>query len=278
MGVHSGRFAVVNGQKGVRTWSINDTSAPVKYVASNTKHGTGRRPGIQSWTGSFGCYGVRPIVMPGSFFDFKGYTSPDDDVSGDGVCYEGQAIVDSIVLNWNWQTAEIINHVVNFSGHLSLTITDTEYSDATVPDFSGSLSTKVQWCVPAGEMADWENLVSAALTISCPSVPYVNSSTLGLTGRKAGPAIDWTLSMVEQETTRGTPNLNAQIELKMFDSLAAFWSLKWGIVKEFTGITVDRETGAIIQRTCNIEWMGFDAAGVAGEIKLPAAGSTFWPA
>jgi hypothetical protein len=84
--------------------------------------------------------------------------------------------------------------------------------------------------------------------------------------------------MVEQETTRGTPNLNAQIELKMFDSLAAFWSLKWGIVKEFTGITVDRETGAIIQRTCNIEWMGFDAAGVAGEIKLPAAGSTFWPA
>src|SRR5689334_13065677 len=105
MAVHSGRFAVVNGQPSLRNWTITENRPAAKAVNSATRQGTSRRKGPASWSGSFGQYGHTPLVMPGEQFSFAGYTSPSNDVSGSGQVYSGLARVSSVVITWNWAAA-----------------------------------------------------------------------------------------------------------------------------------------------------------------------------
>jgi hypothetical protein len=275
MGVHSGRFGVVDGISTVRNWSINDVSAPQKFVASNTLNGAGRRKGIRSWSGSFGVYGHTPPVMPGEFFAFAGYTSPDDDVSGDGTVYTGDAVVDSIALTVNWQNGEIISNVVNFSGHLVLTNSTDEYLDVTAPTVPEVCGAKIQHdAATPGTFADWENIAQATLNISAANGSYVNSSTNCWTGRKAGP-VDATLSVVEQETSRSDLDIYDDVQIKLYVTASLFWHFKWMHLKEFSNISVDRESGAILSRTANFEKNGF-VGGATGFIKKPDT-TTWWP-
>lgn len=270
MTVHSGKHGSCNGLSTLRNWQVSDVSAPQKAIASNTKNGVARRRGIRSWTGSAGFYGATPPVMPGEFFDFGGYTSPDDDVSGDGVIYEGEALVDSVTITWNWGNGEIISSNMSFSGHLELTSDSGEFLDASTPDLPEICGTKI--LTPTTE---WENVVQATLTITAANQPYVNSSTGCWTGRKAGP-IDCTLAVVEQNVERDFLSIYDDVELKLFTTATLFWHLKWMHLKEFTGINVDRESGAILSRTANFEKNGF-VSGSTGFIKKPDT-TTFWPA
>src|SRR5947207_1860310 len=97
MGVHSGKFAAVNGKSTVRNWSINDTNATKAFIASNTGGGTGRLKGNHDWSGSYSQYSGIPAVMPGSALSFTGYSAPDSDVNNTtGKTKSGTAIVDSI--------------------------------------------------------------------------------------------------------------------------------------------------------------------------------------
>lgn len=278
MGVLSGKYGVVNGKTTTRQWSINDNHAPKRYRASNTKNGAGRRNGIRSWSGSFNQYGAVPSVMPGALFTFSGYTAPTTGVLGtNGLIYTGTAIVDSVVITWNWGSGDILSMVTNFSGHLDLASSEAgALTDATAPTVPPICGTKITYD-DTGDV-EWENLLQATLTISAENQSYVNSSTGCWTGKTPGP-IDWTASVTEQEVLRDILNIGDDYEFKFWVDDTDFWKLKWGKVKEFTGITVDMEGGGIIQRTVPLEMQGFaESNGAAGSITLPGAVSAWWPA
>jgi len=288
MGVHSGKFGVVNGMSTVRTWSINDSMAPKPYVASNTLFGTGRRRGIETWNGSFGAYGHTPSVFPGEQFEFIGYTAPDNDVTGPGLRYKGQSLVENVQINWNWGGGDIINSVVNFQGHIGLTIqpAGNELYDLSIPEVPEVVGTKIEYSTNGVDFVEWENLLSATLTISCALQEYVNSSSVDTddrvwTGRKSGP-IDFTLAITEQDVDRSKFEKGDSLVIRAYVNATEYYELKWTQVAEFTGITVDRETGAIIQQTVNLNMDGFDPAALTynaatGHILLPS-GEQWWPA
>ena len=96
--------------------------------------------------------------------------------------------------------------------------------------------------------------------------------------RVAGP-IDWTLAMVQEDVDRSSQGFllgTTNVHLKLYTTAVLFWSLKWGMVKDYTGINVDRSTGAVISQTVNIEMNGFEGSNV-GDIILPGAGANWWP-
>ena len=279
MGVHSGRFAVVDGVDTVRNWQITDTQSLTRYVASNTRGGAGRKRAVNEWSGAYAAYGGTPTHMPGDIFSFAGYGSPDNDVSGAGLTYSGQAIVDSIVVNWNWVAGEIINHVVNFSGHLALTTASATHTDVTNPDVPEVCGTKIEYVdTPNVEIP---NLASATFTLSIENVEYVNSSTIVSgecwKGRKAGTPIDWTLAAVVDDNLRSGvfPAKGDDQELWLYVDATTYWQLRWGTVKDFTGINADRETGAILQQTINWEMNGFNPG--VGLIRRPGDVADWWP-
>lgn len=278
MSVHSGRFCAINGVGGLRDWTASETSTPAKVVDSATKNASLRRKGPKSWSGSYNASGGLPDLMPGESFSFIGYTAPTSGIEGEvGWRLSGNAIVDSVTINWNWQSQEVLSHSVQFQGDLGLSkASGAAILDVSTPAYDHLVNAFIDWAINGAASAVWGDLVSASLTFTNPSVQYVNSSTGGLTGRKPGPAIDWTLSVVENDFAKASPALGDQVELKLYTTNALFWHLKWGIVKDFSNLNVNRTTGEIISRTVAIEMNGFDDAGVAGTIIKPGA-VTFWP-
>jgi hypothetical protein len=218
--------------------------------------------------------------MPGETFAFKGYTAPDDDASGDGINFEGSAIVDQIVVTWNWATGAIIMVDVTFSGNGALaqtTATLTDATDPTVPETCGTIF-QYDMAITVPDWTLWADLVSATLTITSANVTVVNSGTANWTERKAG-IIDWALSVVQDDVDRSSQDFDMDdevVQFKLFTNATEFWLLQFGMVREFTGITVDPETGAIIQQTVNFDMNAHDGSDI-GTITLPGAGSAWWP-
>lgn len=278
MGVHSGKFATVNGMSTVRNWTIVDDITNPKYTASNTLGGTGRQSGVQSWNGSFAFYGGLPLVLPGESFAFLGYTAPDDDISGVGMRGSGNAVVDSVVVTYNWSNGDIISSVANFTGDLDLTwLAGVQVVDATVPNVPSVCGAKIETSDDGAAFTVLPNVTQAVLTISAANQKYVNSSTNCWTGVKPGP-IDFTLAITREDNLINTLAKGANKVIKLWNSGTAldFWLLKWAKVKGFTGITANAETGEIIKHTVTLEKNGF-VGGVVGEISLPGD-VAFWPA
>lgn len=270
MGVHSGKFAVIDGLGTMRNWSVNDVSNAQKFVASNTRCGTGRVRGTRDWTGNVSAYGAVPLVMPGQYFDFRGYTAPANNVSGSGPCASGNALVESVTITWNWGNGEILAHQINFGGNGELTWIDDFFEDVSVPVTPIVCGTKI-----LQEDEIWPNLVQASLTLTAPMLPYVNSATDCWTYRRSGP-FDWTLSLTEQNNERdGLPEISSDLDLKLFVNASEFWHLRWGHLIDYSNLSVDRETGAIISRTVNLGMSGF-VGGETGHVLMPDE-STFWP-
>ncbi len=282
MTVHSGKFGVVNGQSTVRNWTVNDLQEPQPFVASNTKAGTGRRVGIYDWTGSFGNYGGQPNVMPGDAFAFSGLTAPDTDVQGTtGVTYDGLAMVDSVVITWNWGAGEILSYVVNFSGDGELTNSSAILSDVTVPDVPIIADTNIEYeTVVPDTFTAWLDLAQAVLTLTTANQPYVNSGTIQsgkVVRRRVKGITDFTIAITDQANERtGLPDLGDDLRLRMFINATEFYELQWGQLTDYSGILTDIETGAIIQRTANVGMNGYDDTGTEGTIILPDL-TVWWP-
>jgi len=66
------------------------------------------------------------------------------------------------------------------------------------------------------------------------------------------------------------------VQLKLFVDATKFWELQFGIVRDCTGITANRETGAVIARTQNVDMMAHNGA-TMGKVNRPD-GTTWWPA
>lgn len=285
MTVHSGKNANVNGVPTMRQWSIEERVTPARATASSTKQGVQRKKGVRAWSGSINCYGATPIVLPGQSLSFIGYGAPTDDVSGNGHRYSGTAYCNSVSVNWNWKSAEIISHTINFVGHLALTkALGADPGDTTVPDTPPVVGTKLEYKKVGGAFVELANLTSASLTLTRQIQSYVNSSTLvtGVcwTGQRVGAPMDWTLALQQEDDERVDAamfDIGDDLELKLYADATAYWSLVWGYVEGFTGITVDRESGAILSRTINL---GMDCyyGNNDGEVITPSAVTWFPPA
>lgn len=286
MGVHSGKFGVVNGYSTVRNWAVVDTMTFQEIVASNTRGGKARRKAIHDWNGSFGGWGACPAVMPGVEFTFQGYTAPDDDTEGSaGVCYEGPAIVESVQIVWNWEAGEVINWTVTMAGNGRLTTSSDVYEDVTDLDAPPVCGTKIEYLDgDNGDGSDahteWDNAAQATLNITAANLTYVNSSTIESgecwTKRKPG-IIDWSLAVVEQDNIRTKFDKGDDLFIKLYANAVDYWHLAFAKVREFTGLTVDRETGAILAQTVNMDAnMRRDSDDVFGFIR-DCEGLEFWP-
>lgn len=288
MGVFSGKFGIANGVSTTRGWSISEQQASARAIASNTKFGPARRKGVHSWTGSYRAYGGQPSAMPGDLITFTGYTAPDDGATPGGIGQKlsGQAMVDSVAVTWAWERGELLNHVVNFSGHLQLDKSKAVQAlDATDPDLDPIGVTKVEWRERTQVDPDPWNLMAAmtqaVLNLSAANQQYVNSDTVVAgevwTGRRAGN-VDWNLSLSQQETNRSTAptfDIGDDLQLRLYVDAAAFWHLNWGHVRDFTGLDVDREGGSIIGRTINLDMNGVFGSSY-GTVTLPDL-TVWWP-
>ena len=287
MGVFSGRLGIIDGQSTVRNWNVSEVGTLPKYVASNTRGGSSREKGTRDWTGGFGLYGAIPSILPGDQFAFKGMTSADDLTEGNaGEQLSGSARVLSLTVNWNWAGGELLSMEVSFGGHLVLTKANAVLTqDLTVPASLPIAGTKIQHSADGASWHDIPNLTTASLTIVSEVPTYVNSSTFDAatealwTGRTKGP-IDWTMSMNQEDNkpggTNGYPAIDSKHQLRCYINSTEFWLLKWAQFSDYSNLTVDRESGAIISRTLNCGMAGIKD-GVDGSITLPGAGSAWWP-
>lgn len=280
MPIHGGRYGKINGIDAVADWQISDNGTLAQYRNSGTGAGMGRKQGTTSWAGSYNGHGATPTVLPTEIFPFLGLAGTDDDFapSGVGLTYGGDVIVDSININWDWASGNIISHSVGFSGHLGLTrltADETEFSSA-VSNPESSNGCIFQYSSDDGDTwTTFTAMTNAALSIMAANQSYVNSDTAGRTGRKPGP-IDWQLQITCESNIYGNGLVKGQSYWwRCFVNSEEFYDLKWGRVKEFTGINVNPQTGSIISQTVAIE---MDAAlnGALGFIKLPTGG-TYWP-
>lgn len=278
MGYHSGMWGVINGQSTVRNWSLNTTSSPFAYKASNTAGGTARVDGTKDWNGSFNQLGAIPLLMPGDSFAFAGYTAPDDDVLGsNGTCYSGTAIVDQVVCSWNWGASEALNIAVNFSANGVISSASSIYSDATAPQEYTICGTKIEYG-DSGSETELENVAAATLTFSAANQGSVNSSSSCYMQRRPGP-IDWTAAITLEDNTQPITLGTSERFLFYIDD-TYYWELQWGLIRDYSNLTVNRETGAIIRQTMNVDMDGIKS-GVQGTITLPGtssgAGEEWWP-
>lgn len=270
-GVHGGRFCVINGITGARNWQINDNGQLSKYVNSATAIGSGRKPGTTSWGGGFAGHGPLPPVMPGDLFGFTGFTAPDDEILGhQGPAYSGNAMCESVVVNWDWASGNVLDYAVTFSGHLGLTSTLAAYpyADVGISDPPPVTPCHIDYSSDGTTWTVLGNVTQANLQIVNAVQPYVNSSTSGTTGRRAG-VMDWTASIgIEDTLLGGGMTKFANYQFRIYTTASLFWFLKWGVVKEFTGLSPQAETGAIISHGIALE-MTAQVSGVLGKVVVP---------
>jgi hypothetical protein len=286
MGVHSGKFGVVDGVATVKNWSISDEQDSVRFVASNTAFGTGTNRGKESWNGSFQCFKAVPDAMPGDLITFAGYTAPNDNVSGNGVRYDGSAMVKQVQVNWNWGTAELLHSQVDFDGHLALVPTvGAQLLDADPALVKGPQCAVIKYSADLTTWTELPNLLTAQLTITSALKPYANSTTVvtdsGVcrlwTGQSAGP-LDIQVAITQQDNLRSVFKKGDQLGLRLFVNATEYYELVYARVKNFTGISVNVDTGEIIQQTINFDMDAIKAAdGTLGHFKLPDT-TTWWPA
>lgn len=279
----AGNFCTVNGVPSLRGWTCNKSQAATTQNASNLKFGTNREAGPADWSGTYKAYGANPAHMPGEYVNLAMYLAPNAaGALASGEIWQGTALINSVAITWDWATNAPISYVASFSGHGDLTtVTGAPYDDTAAPTFLPPCGGFVQRVVTPTPVRV-TRVKQAVLTITRDMVQSVNSGdTAGaskcVTMRYPGAKIDWTLALTRDEGNEDAAMLPKSVhELKLYVDNTNFWHLKYGIVGDMTGISVDRESSALISYTNNISMKAADA-GTLGFIKRPGAGSNWWP-
>lgn len=276
MTVLSGSLGMINGLSHVRSWSIEDTSSPVKGVSSASRGGTMTKGGVRDWSGSASLFGVAGTWMPGDIVSFVGYKGPTTGVKGTaGIRSSGSAIIESLTMNWNWETNEYLSSELSLLGNGTLAhasgvaIADNTSTSLVTPCGSNVLISDV--ILP--------DVVSAVLTISEASKSYVTSSTSCWTARKKGTGLTWTLAIVQRNDSGVAPvaiGSNSSI-IKLPAGGSNVWELAYAHLDSVTGVVVSPETGDIISQTLNFSMTAISDANDVGYIKKPGSVTNWWP-
>lgn len=269
----SGQYGSITGVPTVMAWTIARTRPSNAFKHSGTGGGTNRRKGVGAWTGSWTAKGGLPAVMPGLSTAFVGFAGPSSGVKGtDGYRYSGTVFVTDVTIEWDYTTNSVISHTVNFVGHLGL----TRASGITIDDASTVNEQTSSVCIMEHSAVAISSIKTASLKISSDIKSYVNSDTGNETGRRGSGLIDWEAAFVI-ERTDATLVEGVQGVLKMYTSATLFYLLTYSRFREYSGITVNHETGEIISQTATFEMASNDeTAGTVGSILVPG-GATYWP-
>lgn len=274
---HSGEYAAIDGQAGVRKWNIAKTLPLNESKHSGTRGGTQRKAGVSAWVGGWTSEGGEPGVIPGQSYSFSGYTAPDSDVEGGtGTTYSGTVIISSVTLTLDQATNQILSHDVSFEGHLLLTEAagGAAIIDSVVSIATSALETKIQFGIGPTELENW---TTATLTLTSQITSYVNSSTAGATGRRATSNLDWTLSVTIEDTATALVEGSQIEDVEVFINATEFWSFSHARVGAYSGITCDRESRAIISQVLNLAMDTHDeTTGILGAIVAPDL-TQIWP-
>lgn len=275
----SGQFAAVNGVPGLMNWSVARAKPSTAQKHSGTRGGTQRRRGVGSWTGSISGVGGLPPGLPGAPLAFVGYTGPSNNTEGgDGIRYSGTIYITDVTVKWDYTTNAVVGYDLNFVGHLGL----TRSSGVAIVDSVSTVEIESSLCplkydtVLAGDYVNFTDVTTAQLKISSEVASFVNSSTGNETGRRSSSLVDWEFSATI-ERTDNTLAEGTELTLQLYTTTALFWELKYGLVREYAGISADRTSGAIMSQTLVIEMASNKQAdGSLGFIKVPG-GTQYWP-
>ena len=279
---HSGIYGAIEGVSHLQQWQVEEGYTNVKSVSTSTQHGTNRHRGIYDWTGQYSAYGGIPAYMPGEFFDFVGFKGPDSSgglLLGDQL--EGNVLVGSVAITWDFKTNTPISHVVQFGGNGALAFaTGPEIVDAALPrDDTPCLGKIALYASPTETPIP--HVTQAVLTFTREMKTAVNSGTSAGSGkcqtaRRPGAAIDWSLAITTENGNEYAPLASGLVvNPRCYINATEYWDLIWGLIGKRTGLIANRETGDIISQTHNIEMKGFGAS--QGSIVMPGD-VDFWAA
>ena len=267
----------------VRTWGVTYNAGINEAVCSATQGARLRVEGNTDWTGNYTGYGALPDVLPGDTFEFNGA------ITGSGasaVGVEGDAICDSIQIDWDIEGGGIINHTVQFGADGALTFGTIDCpADDSIPDPPKAAGMKVEIAAdPFTTFAEIAEVRTAQLTISKSNLPYTSSGTGSQTRRMEGN-LDASLSLsvyaADSDGWASLPKPNDIYAVRLYTSIspAEYWLLKWMMFSELGGMDVDMEGGALVGGTLAAALNAFtDVSGTptVGAITKPGGGN-LWP-
>jgi hypothetical protein len=269
----------------IRTWGVSSSADIKSMVCSASGGGTIRVPGNVDWTGSYTGYGPIPAVLPGASFAFAGA------ITGTGaaaVGASGNAIVESVTINWDMENAQTINHIVNFGGNGALTLgTVTVAADDTTPTPYPSkgmnvLLTPYVWGSAAGAESPIAKPRNVALTLTTANSTYADGGTSGLVQRVPGN-LDATMTITcHADSVDGWasfPQVNECYRVRIqTDDTPKYWDISWMIFNALTGMDVDVETATLVGCSMNAGWTAFwnvSGASTQGGITDPESSAVY---
>lgn len=269
----------------IRTWGVSYNAGVQEAVCSATKGGRLRMPGNKDWTGQYTAYGHTPLVLPGEEFTFKGAITG---IAAAAVGVSGDAIVDSVQINWDMEAGTILNHQVNFGAMSALTFGSINVADDTsIPEPVSASGLIVKTALyeaggAAGALMELHEVRTATLTLTRNNPSYVSSGTGGNTYRfKGNFDVALALSCYAKDTdgwdSFPKPNEAHAVELYVNDTDA--WFVKWIMFNDMGGMDVDVEGAALVGCSLSGSLAGFwDVSGTwtTGVVETPADAQV-WP-
>lgn len=266
MGVTTGINMAVNGEDTNRLWQIITVSELTPYVASNTSGGTGRKCGIDDWSGVYLGYGHTPAVFPGDKFTFQ--------ASIDGtygwVSEENGAYCEQVDIVIDIEEGKYVEYAVRFTRNGTLTGGAAAYSDASAPTIYCPESLTIN---RGG--TDEDDVRFMHLTMRCPGRPYVSSSTAGGRKRNRG-AFDASLEYHRYFTLpTSMPAVETDYIMKVnVTTTPTFWELDWMKCVRIEPL-VNTETMENVGSKLFFEFNA-NSVGTTGYVKNPAT-TQKWP-
>ena len=300
----------------IRSFFLDITHEGETYVASNTKCGTGVIGDKVKGRGSFFCFGSAPLVnqMPGDELLVQFYLGPDDGKPfdgtnlGTGTTIQTLILIDSLQINWNFETGEPISYVTTFIVIDDPGIVeDQDEFEAGVPlqdvspvDIVSTCDTKVEIADRnATEFFEYTDLTRASLTITNDvhtfvfSKASIGSSPNTSCGQDGIPgATNFKLQLDRQNTQIERPNpgylmFSAPSHIiKLYTGPVEHWLLKRCRFIGPSNIRGNVETGEIVGFTDNFIMQAWEPLSTLpppddeiGEILKPGelTGAGWWP-
>lgn len=315
----SGKYGVVEDTSGigvisdVRQWNINQTVDSKSFGASNLKGGTNRRAGLLDWTGSFMRSDKFPnaLLMPGLDINFRGYVGNGIAPNALGLTQSGLAFIDSLNVEWNWETNELQTLTYNMMSQASiLAQSQAAQNDTTNPARAiQSAKAVVQIATATDSFTKFVPVCVRQASLNLLANPQNSSTSCTVvtgpfqTQRRLAGLADWNLSLVMDAITTNpfhsglappapppggndvTWSPGDFVIIRILPDFVAvpteFWELKYGFVNDVTNFTVNIETGELVSYTFNISMavdFGFDTSPADSVVSFPATpNGTWWP-